>query len=404
MALKAGDWVQVRSKDEILGTLDAKGRLKELPFMPEMLQYCGQRFRVYKRAHKTCDTVTGTGGRKLPNGIHLDLRCDGKAHGNCQAACLLFWNEAWLKPVAGTAAPGEAWSSGMVSHNEVSANRAACTEEDVWRATRTIEPGAYGKTRYVCQATLLPRFTTRLRWWNPAQYAEDYSSGNVTLGRMIRGLSYAGYSYFSHPRLRRLAPLFEWLYDRFQALWGGGPFPRKSGTVPLGQPTPSSTLDLQPGDLVRVKSYKDILATLDTTNKNAGLLFDAEMVPFCGGVYRVKSRIDQFIDEKSGKMVSLKTPAVILDTVWCQSRYSSCRMFCPRSIYSWWRETWLERVTEKAAATEVVSAKASGLGAAHARAGLNGVHASTCSTSHAFRHTGETQIRRNPSNQDRSSA
>jgi hypothetical protein len=46
-------------------------------------------------------------------------------------------------------------------------------------------------------------------------------------------------------------------------------------------------------------------------------------------------------------MTFLKTPAVILDKVWCQSRYSSCRVFCPRSIYSWWREVWLERVSEE---------------------------------------------------------
>ena len=46
-------------------------------------------------------------------------------------------------------------------------------------------------------------------------------------------------------------------------------------------------------------------------------------------------------------MSTMKTPAVILEGVWCQSRYSHCRMFCPRSIHSWWREIWLERVRTK---------------------------------------------------------
>jgi hypothetical protein len=179
------------------------------------------------------------------------------------------------------------------------------------------------------------------------QYVEDYRSGNVTLGRLLRGLIYATYAYSTHPRLRRLAPAFHSLYDRLQALWGGIPFPRRTGTISVGQPTPGSDLNLRPGELVRVKSYAEILATVDTLNKNAGLFFDAEMVPFCGGVYRVKDRVHQFIDEKSGKMTFLKTPAVILDKVWCQSRYSSCRVFCPRSIYSWWREVWLERVSEE---------------------------------------------------------
>ena len=57
--LCAGDWVEVRSKEEILETLDKNGRLDGLPFMPQMFKYCGQRFQVYKRAHKTCDTVSG---------------------------------------------------------------------------------------------------------------------------------------------------------------------------------------------------------------------------------------------------------------------------------------------------------------------------------------------------------
>ena len=58
----------------------------------------------------------------------------------------------------------------------------------------------------------------------------------------------------------------------------------------------------------------------------------------------MRSRVEKFLNEKTGRMTTMKTPAVILDDVWCKSRYSSCRMFCPRSIYSWWRENWLERV------------------------------------------------------------
>ena len=51
--LRVGEVVEVRSEAEILSTLDANGRLEGLPFMPEMLKYCGQRFQVYKSAHKT---------------------------------------------------------------------------------------------------------------------------------------------------------------------------------------------------------------------------------------------------------------------------------------------------------------------------------------------------------------
>lgn len=57
LQLRSGDLVEVRSKEEILGSLDGKGQLEGLPFMPQMFQFCGQKFRVCKRAHKTCDTV-----------------------------------------------------------------------------------------------------------------------------------------------------------------------------------------------------------------------------------------------------------------------------------------------------------------------------------------------------------
>ena len=54
---RAGDRVIVRSPEEILSTLDADGTLDGLPFMPEMLDWCGKPFRVERRAEKTCVDV-----------------------------------------------------------------------------------------------------------------------------------------------------------------------------------------------------------------------------------------------------------------------------------------------------------------------------------------------------------
>ena len=83
------------SAEEILATLDSEGGVDGLPFMAEMLQYCGRRFRVFKSAHKSCNTLGGGGIRRMPDAVFLeDLRCDGQAHGGCQAGCLLFWKKA----------------------------------------------------------------------------------------------------------------------------------------------------------------------------------------------------------------------------------------------------------------------------------------------------------------------
>ena len=99
--LRVGDWVEVRTPKEILATLDKEGCLDSLPFMPEMMQYCGKTFPISKSAHKSCNTLGGGGIRRMADAVHLEgLRCDGASHGGCQAACLLFWKTAWLKPVA----------------------------------------------------------------------------------------------------------------------------------------------------------------------------------------------------------------------------------------------------------------------------------------------------------------
>jgi hypothetical protein len=336
MALRAGDWVQIRSKQEILATLDKSGRLEGLPFMPQMLKYCGRSFKVFKVAHKTCDTVNGTGGRWLAGGIHLDLRCDGQAYGGCQAACLIFWKDAWLQPVseASAAADPAPQSCGATPVR-------GCLESDVRRATSITTDG---EEAYQCQAVRLPYYTRLLPWWRPDQYVADYLSGNVNLRKIFNGLVYTVYTKGTrayHPSLGRPG---RWLYNRFQALRGGTPYPRQRGRLRAGQVAPIVDLNLQPGELVRVKSYEEILSTVNFQMMNRGLFFDGEMVPYCGGTYRVQARVSKFIDEKTGKMKYMKTPGVILEDVWCGSCYSNKRMFCPRAIYSWWREAWLERV------------------------------------------------------------
>ena len=99
---------------------------------------------------------------------------------------------------------------------------------------------------------------------------------------------------------------------------------------------------------MQVRTYREILSTLDVNNRNRGLYFDAEEVPYCGKKLRVRSCVTKIIDEKTGKMLALKDRNVILEGAICQARYSDRRMACPRAIYSIWRETWLERVDQSA--------------------------------------------------------
>jgi hypothetical protein len=113
-----------------------------------------------------------------------------------------------------------------------------------------------------------------------------------------------------------------------------------------GEPSPDIALGLQPGELVRVKPFEQILATVNARSMHRGMSFDVEMVPYCGRVYRVHARVETFVDERTGHIKKLKTPAVILQGVTCGGRYSNNRWLCPRGIFPWWREVWLERVGE----------------------------------------------------------
>ena len=341
--LSVGDLVEVRSREEILRTLDDKGRLEGMPFMPEMFAYCGKRFQVYKRAHKTCDTVFPIRSRRVDEAVHLETRCDGSAHGGCQAGCLIFWKEAWLKRVESTGADGSAAYARIDS--KIPNSSGGFSDSCVVTGASAVDPND-GAITYVCQATQLPYATRDLKWWDLRQYFEDYRSGNVGLGRILNGLAYSIFYNISQAGIGLGRPM-RWFYDKFHQLWGGSAFPRNVGPIPEGLPTPAETLGLQPGEIVRVKSHAEILMTVNSASRNRGLLWDAEMVPYCGGTYRVLKRVTKIIDERTGKMQEMKSPCIILDKVVCQSRYSGCRMFCPRSIYPYWREIWLERITSQ---------------------------------------------------------
>lgn len=341
--LRAGEWVRIRRKEEILASLDTDGCIDRMPFMPEMLQHCGQVVQVGKRAHKTCDPVNGLQSRRLPDTVHLgDLRCTGSAHGGCQAGCLYYWKEAWLErvdgPDAGAAAPADARAVAPSA-------RGNCTEDVLLAKTvSATQRTETGEPIYVCQATQVAAATTPLPWWRLSQYVEDYRSGNVTLGQIARAWLFWVYHGLAGAGLG-LGSGLRWAYDAFQKAIGGSPYPWRLGRIPAGTKTPTRQLGVQEGELVRVKPYREILETLDEEWKNRGLYFDAEMVPYTSGTFKVLKRVTRIIDEKTGRMLNFKNECLILDGVVCQARYAKCRKLCPRAYYLYWREIWVDRAS-----------------------------------------------------------
>jgi len=98
--LQPGEWVQVRSIDEISATLDDSGKYKGLLFMPEMEKFCGKKFKVFKRAQVIKLESTAEVRKLRSPSIFLEgVYCNGESHTGCDRACFHFWREAWLKRI-----------------------------------------------------------------------------------------------------------------------------------------------------------------------------------------------------------------------------------------------------------------------------------------------------------------
>ncbi len=332
LGLLPGDVIEIRSRTEILQSLDNNGELDQLPLMPEMLQFCGQKFTVFRRADKTCDTIDNQGALRMRDAVHLEnLRCDGESHGGCQAECLLYWKESWLKK------PDESSDADLFEESEY-----GCSEDTLHSVTarKTTTDDHQELLRYSCQATELKRAATPLAWWDIRQYIRDIRTGNATLFQLIKAGLFAIYRELVHLGIgyRYLIRFYDWLQERT----GGDRFPFRSGKLTGSTPTEESGLEV--GEYVRTKSHEEILETLNQNNKNRGLWFDAGMVPYCGKIFRVAKRVNIIINEKTGYMMNFKNPCIILENVYCRGKYTKLRLFCPRSTQLYWREIWLDRV------------------------------------------------------------
>jgi len=319
LRLRPGEWVRVRPFSAIATTLDENGSLDALPFMPEMVPYCGRHFRVFRRIDKIHDYYTpgGTGLRRLHDSVTLDdLRCSGAAHGGCQAACQFIWKEAWLEPIHRPRLDAPT--------SPIPASRL----EDL--ASRVSQGGT---VRYVCQMTELPRAAQLLWWSDPRHYLREFWSGNVRFTPFARAVGLALFNIVQKRTQGPAAPFRE-IRDR--------------------EADESPPLDLQPGDIVRVKPKQEIEKTL-TKSKNLGLWFDVEMHRYCGGEFRVARRVQTIIREENGSMLSLKNPCIVLEGAVGTGEYLG---LCPQSDLIFWREVWLERLSK-------ASDKASHAGLAH---------------------------------------
>jgi len=322
--VRAGDKVELRPPAEILATLDDKGCLDGVPFMPEMLGFFGRPFTVEAQVERACDTVRYSGVRRLRDTVILDdLRCNGSGHAGCQAQCRLYWKEAWLRP-----ASTDERQDGVPGSDDFM---------QLQQITLANVHGADSKpddVRYRCQATELLRASEPVGWWSARSFLGELTNGNVGVWRF----------------LSVMARIIVEEIGRRVGIVSSHPF--RSNEMNGQKAIQPASGGLRPGDLVQIRTKSEIGQTLDANGKSKGLWFDREMLPYCSQRARVKAKVERIIDEGSGRLIEIKSDCYILDDVVCRSDRSEGRWFCPRAIYPYWRECWLRPLSPEAAESQ----------------------------------------------------
>jgi len=163
--LRPGDLVEVLTAKEILSNLDNNGSLDGLPFMPEMVEFCGKRYRVFQRVvQATIDDEAQTLREFRNNDVVVleGLRCSGLDHDGCQRGCMIFWKEAWLSKFEdGEVLPGPIPSD---------------VEELRGKIKTKVESGYY-----FCQSTKFYKATNPLpRWRRLGKCFSSLQAGNCS--------------------------------------------------------------------------------------------------------------------------------------------------------------------------------------------------------------------------------
>ena len=160
--------------------------------------------------------------------------CDGRSHDGCKHGCRIFWKEAWLRPV-----------DVATAEFQLGSRRSACSPE-----------GKIGR------ATLLLPIDRAIQGDGGLPCPAAAQGSNITEGN----------SDWRCEGVQALRLLGLWSWQQFLCVagcdnWLRGPHKR----------TPTQSLNLQAGELVRVKTRAQISETLNRWLSNRGLAICYEM-------------------------------------------------------------------------------------------------------------------------------
>lgn len=302
--LIVGDLVEIKTWAEISATLDERGCLEHLPFMPEMLAMCGQRAYVFRCVHRLFDYRKTRRMRHMVGGVLLvGTVCDGSKHGGCEAGCHTIWKSAWLRRVE---------RSNHTAGAPASSDRSAPLRDAGVLQFGTQAP------RYTCQLTQLNVASQPIGDWSVINFLRPLVSGNVAPAAFVVGWLTHVFNELQHLRQGVSFPVFE------LALRDGG---RREETR------------LKAGDRVVVRPTAEIKATLNYQFQHRGLYFEPDMLKHCGRRYCVQAEVKKLVDIVTGEIRTMKTPAYILRDV----HFSGERqLFNAQYEPLFWRGAWLQ--------------------------------------------------------------
>jgi hypothetical protein len=302
--LLVGDTVEVKTWPEIRATLDDRGRLEHLPFMPEMLSMCGRRATVFRCMNRMFDYRKSRLMREVNAAVLLTGgACDGASHGGCEARCHTIWKSAWLRRID-------------EPHRRVPETTApsysAATAVDPLMPDRSGPP-------YVCQLTQLHDASRPIPNWSARHVLQPLVSGNVAPVAFVVG-------WLTH------------LFNEVQQLRGGVGYPALP--EPAVEAVRVEDSPLVPGDVVVVLSSAEVRSTVDERSLHRGLYFEPDMMKHCGQLHTVQGEVTKLIDIVTGDMRVMRTPAYILRGV----HFSGERqLFNSQWEPLFWRAAWLRR-------------------------------------------------------------
>ena len=256
--------------------------------------------------------------RRAPHAQHRPPRrtCAATAprHGGCQAACLLFWKEAWLERVE---------SEDERRRPARARRRAGPAAARPCSPATTVAARSNGAAVYRCQATEIPSASSPLRLRELDQYAGDVR--NWGLGKIVRGLVIEVFNLwqrFSRRQLPRRPA------DRRRA---SVPVPQRHAAGEEGQdavgearpaprrPRPGQE---QGGDRGHPRSRANTTAASASTPRWSATAVGRPASAAASTASSTSTR---------GEMIEINSDCIILEGVVCTSDY---HRFCPRGIYS----------------------------------------------------------------------